>query len=79
MIINETLPYRKGTQVEEQTIWNHLFYEVIDIDRVMAIDEPSRLTNSYELILVKQGKGLITIEQEGFFLHTQDIFIVHPS
>ncbi|MBD1382821.1 ABC transporter substrate-binding protein [Metabacillus arenae] len=66
-------------QLDDETMWNDLFYQVMEINRVKVNEVPSRLTNSFELIIVKEGKALMKLEQERFFLQAQDICVVHPS
>ncbi|MCP3738160.1 AraC family transcriptional regulator [Rossellomorea sp. BNER] len=67
-------------RVEDDNInWEHYVYQIRDIDRVVTTEVTTRLTNSFELIAVMEGKGRMTIEQESFPLNAQDVCFIHPS
>jgi AraC family transcriptional regulator, transcriptional activator for feuABC-ybbA operon len=67
------------SQIEVELDWNHYFYRIKDINRVKTFDVPPRLTNTFELLIVIDGKGKMTLGHESFLLHAQDVCIIEPA
>ncbi|PGT76570.1 helix-turn-helix domain-containing protein [Bacillus sp. AFS040349] len=60
--------------------WNRFYYRLRKIEKVMSsFETPSKLTNSFELLIILQGKGHMLLEEESFLLHRYDAFFIHPS
>lgn len=69
----------QSKRLDDKVAWSRLFCQIKGIDRVKTNEQPPRLANSFELIIVKEGKGLIRLDQASFFLHAQDVCFIHPS
>ncbi|KHD85356.1 AraC family transcriptional regulator [Heyndrickxia ginsengihumi] len=63
----------------KQNGWSRLFHRLLEIDRIRTSEQSPKLTNTFELVVIKEGKGKIMIEQEEFLAHNQDIFVIHPA
>ncbi|MGD6957207.1 AraC family transcriptional regulator [Rossellomorea aquimaris] len=50
-----------------------------DIKRVKVISEPRKLTNSFELLFVKDGRGFLEISEDTYILQPSNLHIIHPS
>ncbi|MCR6098065.1 AraC family transcriptional regulator [Salipaludibacillus agaradhaerens] len=61
------------------TNWECFIYKLLDVEVIQTTKESSKLTNTFELLIVKSGKARLTIDQESFLLFKEEVCIIHPS
>ncbi|SDZ40987.1 ABC-type Fe3+-hydroxamate transport system, substrate-binding protein [Evansella caseinilytica] len=86
MYINDHHPAEKKSSAAQgengemqQSIWNCLLFSIMEMERLKTVCEPPKLTNSFELLIVKDGKAMLKLEEESFLLLSEDVCVIHPS
>lgn len=59
--------------------WHKFIYQLNEASRVKGSDKALKNASTFELIVVKEGSGVLEFNNEKIILRAHDIFIIHPS
>ncbi|UTR13162.1 AraC family transcriptional regulator [Salipaludibacillus sp. LMS25] len=59
--------------------WERFVYKLLDVEVVNTTKESSKLSNTFELLIVKSGKARLTIDQDSLLLFQGEVCLIHPS